>query len=68
MINVWMLALEIKKHAEELHEIGDALFSTNAMRGRRINQIARNLDSLVDILNTPEAVPAAPPKEKTDAR
>jgi hypothetical protein len=45
------LAKRIQEQIDELHEIGDALFTTNALRGRRIHQIAKNLESLVNILN-----------------
>jgi len=50
MLNEAALAREIKSQTEELHEIADALLTTNALRAKRIHQIAGNLESYADIL------------------
>lgn len=50
MFDKQALAKLLQEKADELHEIGDALESTNALRGRRIIQIARSLEGTVQVL------------------
>lgn len=50
MIDEQALAKAIQVKADELHDIGEAISTTNALRGRRLAQIARELESLVRIL------------------
>lgn len=45
------LSKKIKEQVDELHKIGDALFSTEDLGSRRIHQIAGNLESLVSLIN-----------------
>ena len=52
MLDEKALAGAIQTLVYELHDIGDALKTTNALRGRRIHQIAGNLESIIAILNS----------------